>query len=358
MWLAQPFVVQDRRDSVTGYQDISPRVGAAYDVFGTGKTSTPRELGQVPARRERREHVSPAEPGVHVPVQHVDQLDRQRTTTRVVDCNLRDPNTPTNQAMFCGGWNKPDLGSALSAHPRQPPLSSGWGVRPVDQQFNISVQQEVLPRVSVEVGYAHQSWDNIYYTHSEGLTSAELRVIDFPDPASTRNLPGGGGGTTPVPESSTQAGQTAVPEQHTSQNAPAGADDNVMSGKGMDLNVNARMRNGLNNSGRHHLGRRAPGILRRLGGLTRSRRQQPSRRVRYSREWFTNLPRPRLGTRFRSIDVLVSTIMRSTLGADAGGGFDGVRLERLLAERELHRSRQRTITPILGRPLANNAPPT
>ena len=88
---------------------------------------------------------------------------------KVVDCNLRDPNTPSTGDV-CGGWNNRDFGSALSASRVNPDIMSGWGVRPVDQQFNISVQQEVLPRVSVEVGYARRSWDNIYYTHSEGLT--------------------------------------------------------------------------------------------------------------------------------------------------------------------------------------------
>ena len=34
-----------------------------------------------------------------------------------------------------------------------PALLSGWGVRTGDWQFGVSVQQEVLPRVAVEVGY-------------------------------------------------------------------------------------------------------------------------------------------------------------------------------------------------------------
>ena len=33
-------------------------------------------------------------------------------------------------------------------------LVSGWGVRPGDWQIGASVQQQLLPRVSAEIGYA------------------------------------------------------------------------------------------------------------------------------------------------------------------------------------------------------------
>ena len=37
-------------------------------------------------------------------------------------------------------------------------ILSGWGARPYDWQFGVSVQQELLPRVSVEVGYYRRWW--------------------------------------------------------------------------------------------------------------------------------------------------------------------------------------------------------
>ncbi len=42
---------------------------------------------------------------------------------------------------------------------RDPGLLEGWGVRPGNWQFGIGVQQQLLPRMSVEVNYNRRWFD-------------------------------------------------------------------------------------------------------------------------------------------------------------------------------------------------------
>jgi hypothetical protein len=348
VWLAQPFVIQDRRDSVTGYNDISPRVGAAYDVFGTGKTSLRVNWGKY-LRAANSENtylqLNPASTFQFNTTVNWTDTDNDR----VVDCDLRNATTPSTGDV-CGGWNNRDFGSALSASRVNPDIMSGWGVRPVDQQFNVSVQQEVLPRVSVEVGYARRSWDNIYYTHSEGLTRASYDVIEFPIPQHP-DLPGGGGGTARY-QIITQAGQTSFPN-NIFTNAPAGVDDKYW-WHGMDLNVNARMRNGLTLQGGTTSGagrQEFCGVWAAYPNLVGNNRLDA---CDIKEEWTTNF-RGLASYTIPRVDVLVSSIIRSTLGADAGGGFTGF-ASNGFSQNANYIVPAATITPILGRPLANNAP--
>jgi hypothetical protein len=352
VWLAQPFVVNERRDSVTGYNDISPRVGAAYDVFGTGKTSLRVNWGKY-LRAANSENtylqLNPASTFQFNTTINWTDTDNDK----VVDCNLRDPNTPSSGDV-CGGWNNRDFGSALSASRVNPDIMSGWGVRPVDYQFNISVQQELLPRMSLEVGYARRSWDNIYYTHSEGLTAAQYQAIDFPIPQHP-DLPGGGGGTARY-MIITQEGQNAFPN-NIFTNAPAGVDDTYW-WHGVDLNVNARLRNGLTLQGGTSSGKGRqefcgvwdayPNLRIALGTVNRVDACD------INESWATNFRG--LGSyTIPRIDVLVSSIIRSTVGADAGGGFTGF-ASNGFSQNANYIVPANVITPILGRPLANNAP--
>ena len=55
-----------------------------------------------------------------------------------------------------------------------PKLVSGWGVRPGDWQIGVSVQQQLLPRVSVEVGY-NRRW----LTNFNNVDNATNTAADF-----------------------------------------------------------------------------------------------------------------------------------------------------------------------------------
>ena len=45
-----------------------------------------------------------------------------------------------------------------------PEILGGWGVRPNDWQFGVSVQHELVPRVSVEGAYNRRWWGNFFVT--------------------------------------------------------------------------------------------------------------------------------------------------------------------------------------------------
>ncbi len=51
--LITPAILDPRTEGVTGYHDISPRVGLAYDVFGNGKTALRVNIGHYLAAREQ-----------------------------------------------------------------------------------------------------------------------------------------------------------------------------------------------------------------------------------------------------------------------------------------------------------------
>ena len=87
-----------------------------------------------------------------------------------IDCNLADPRLQDNLATGgdrCAALGGDDLNFG-NPNPDltiiDPAILEGWGVRESDWQFGVSVQQEVLPRVGVEVGYNRRWFQNFLVT--------------------------------------------------------------------------------------------------------------------------------------------------------------------------------------------------
>ena len=87
-----------------------------------------------------------------------------------------------------------NLGKEVFDRTYDPGFVEGWGVRPYNWSLGLSVQQEVVPRVSVNVGYFRNWWGNWYTVDNRANELADWTPFSIKAPVDTR-LPGGGGQT-------------------------------------------------------------------------------------------------------------------------------------------------------------------
>jgi hypothetical protein len=173
---------------VNAYKDISPRGGIAYDVFGNGKTAVKVNVGKYlePTSNNNNYILSN-------PIQRI-----ATTTTRTwtdadgdfqPDCDLRSPLVNGE----CAAMAMSTFGTATRTTAAiDPKILDGWSRRSNDWQIGASVQQQVLPRVSVEAGYFHRWLNNFTVTDNQAVVAADFTQFSVTAPSDPR-LPGGGG---------------------------------------------------------------------------------------------------------------------------------------------------------------------
>jgi hypothetical protein len=74
------------------------------------------------------------------------------------------------------------------------PILKGLGTRPSNWQIGVTLQQEILPRVSLEVGYSRRWLQNFTVTDNLNVSPADFDQFNLVAPSDSR-LPGGGGYT-------------------------------------------------------------------------------------------------------------------------------------------------------------------
>jgi len=90
---------------------------------------------------------------------------------------------------------RPDLGNFASPNTTtiiNPDVLHGWGVRPYDWQFGVSVQQEIAPRTSVEVGFARRDFRNFFVYDNINISASDFQTVTLNAPSNAK-LPDGGG---------------------------------------------------------------------------------------------------------------------------------------------------------------------
>jgi hypothetical protein len=231
-------VVFPAQDGPLNHKDLQPRFGAAYDVFGNGKTAVKFFLGEYVTTTNTIDewlNYSPAGPG-HFVSSVMGRSWNDANGNYHVDCNLLDQSANGE----CGPGN-PFFGkSAVSFLTTDPAVTSGWNTREHSWDLTASVSQQLAPRVSVDVSYNRRSWGNIPTTVNRALTPADFNSFTYNVPQNPR-LPGGGGYSLNYLE--------IAPAKFNHFDNFLTLADNVGGitnrYNGVDLSVNARLRQGL-----------------------------------------------------------------------------------------------------------------
>jgi hypothetical protein len=241
-------VTLERTVGVSGFNDISPRVGAAYDLFGTGKTAVKVNWGRYLAPATNDTIYTENNPASRLvrDVQNRAWTDSNRNF--VVDCDILNPgaqNLTATGGDICGALTGNQLNFGRLGIPStrvNPALLEGWGVRPYDYQWGVNLSHELMPRVSLNVGYNRRWWGSFTVTDDLAIGPSDYERWTITAPQDSR-LPGGGG--YPVDVYTLTAAAAARPADRVVTFETDFGPARKRNWQGVDVDVNARFNNGI-----------------------------------------------------------------------------------------------------------------
>jgi hypothetical protein len=184
-------IVFPRQDNLD-WQDITPKSGLAYDLFGDGKTAIKVSLNKY--LRGYGTAFAGIASSPNPVAAAVNTATRPWTDTNqdyVANCDLINLNANGE----CGPAD-PLFGSAnpLTAvnNKFDPELMRGFGKRDFNWEFSAGVQHELRPRVSLDVGFFRKWYGNFQATDNLLVSPADFSRFSLTAPADSR-LPSGGG---------------------------------------------------------------------------------------------------------------------------------------------------------------------
>jgi hypothetical protein len=177
------FEAQDNVD----WKDITPRLGAVYDLRGDGKTALKVTLNKYLGGIGLNGLATDPNP-VNAHASSASRAWNDLNRNFVPDCDLTNPSANGE----CAQLANPNFGRAVAANTFDPDLLTGWGQRYYNWEFSVSGQHEILPRVSVDIGYFRRWFGNFRVTDNLAVSAADYETFTVTAPSDPR-LPGGGG---------------------------------------------------------------------------------------------------------------------------------------------------------------------
>ena len=200
-FLPEPIIIPETR-GVDSYKDITPRMGLAYDLFGTGKTALRLSVGKYLEGAGISGNYANTNPTLRMPqttsvfgTAGVTRAWNDANGNLVPDCDLMNPagqDLRLSGGDMCGVMSNTRFGQYVLTNNFDSTALDGWGVRPSDWHVGASIDHQLGARSSITVAYTRRTFNGFFVADNLAWTAGDLTPFTLTAPSDPR-LPGGGG---------------------------------------------------------------------------------------------------------------------------------------------------------------------
>jgi hypothetical protein len=315
--------------SLASFNDITPKLGVAYNLFGNGKTALKASLSKYVEQLTYTGTYGDSANPANRTVQSVNRAWADGNGNFNPDCDLQNPLANGE----CGQISNLAFGNPIPSTTYDPDILRGWGKRGYNWESSVSIQHELMSNVSVDAGYFRRWYGNFLATDNLAVSPGDFNQFSVAAPSDAR-LPGGG--------TQTITGlYNVVPARFGQTNNLLTFAENygeqIERWHGMDVAVNARLRGGV----------------MAQGGISTGKRLTDNCEVRAALPELSPLnPYCRVEEPFLTQLKMLGAYTIPRVGVQVAGTFQSIPGPVVQANFQFPNA---AIQPSLGRPLSGNA---